>query len=142
MNKRILIVAGGVIVVALATILLYVFSSYYKPHRKVEQETAAKTVKATALFEEYSQDEEKANKNYLNQVIGVEGMVKEVKAEGEETILILDSGDEIFGVNCTIDATEKKENVRKLKTGEEVKLKGVCTGMTMDVVLIKCFITK
>jgi hypothetical protein len=40
----------------------------------------------------------------------------------------------MFGINCTME--EKDGNI---KEGDEVVLKGICTGYLTDVVLIRCY---
>ena len=135
--------ARNILLVVITIIVLtaiYGILLYNKPHRKIGDEVIASKVKAEQIFKEYTEDEGKANDVYLDKVIQVEGKIKEIKKDQENnTVLILDSGDEMFGINCTLDKSQA-EKAKKLQQGAMIKLKGLCTGMLMDVVLIKCFV--
>ncbi|MCU0438259.1 MAG: OB-fold putative lipoprotein [Raineya sp.] len=138
MKKRIIITSILAIVLAGALGVYYV---YNKPHRDVKGETAFVSVDAKQLFEEYSKNEAAANKKYLDKVIIVKGTVKEVilptDNKGGATI-VLESGDEMFGVSCGFDAKDSQNPA----VGSTITIKGACTGMTTDVVLNKCSIQK
>jgi hypothetical protein len=126
-----------ILFVVLALGVPYGIYLYNKPHRNIAQAKTDESIQAEVLFQKFSQNENQANQKYLDKVIEVEGKIKEIKQENKQVVLILESGDEMFGVNCTLD--EKASSiVSTLKVGNSIKLKGLCTGMTMDVVLIQC----
>jgi hypothetical protein len=127
----------GLILISILTAWLVYSKVYNKPHRQIAGEQAAYAVKSVALFGAYETDEEKADSLYNNKVIQVEGKVENIlQNEQGETTLVL-TGNELFGISCTM-ADSEKEKLKKIKTGSEVKLKGLCNGMLMDVVLVKC----
>ena len=43
------------------------------------------------------------------------------------------------GVSCEMQDTSGTENI---KAGDSVTIKGVCTGVLMDVVLVRCVLAK
>jgi tRNA_anti-like len=47
--------------------------------------------------------------------------------------VLLKTDDLMFGVNCTM------EDDAQVKTGEQISIKGICTGYLTDVVLIRCY---
>lgn len=106
----------------------------------MEKAEADMTLESTALFSAFEANEAEANEKYLDKVIKISGTVKEVNTDEEGNIsLTLESGNELFGVICQMDNLTKQEKT-DFKIGEQVTLKGICTGMLMDVVLVRCVV--
>lgn len=117
---------------------IYGYFQYNKEHRDIAAEEAVIAVGAVDLFEQYSNDELKANVKFLDKVIVVSGMVLEVAAEEGSEMLVLQANDDLFGVNVYFDQPQVIEDVR---VGDEVKVKGHCTGGDeMGVVIAHCTI--
>lgn len=115
-----------------------VFYLYNKPQRAVAGEAPALRLPAQELFDRYSEQENQANELYLDKVLEVTGTIGEISTgAGGETTLILKNERDMFGVSCTLDGSQGA-SVSQLRVGETVKVKGLCTGMLMDVVLIRC----
>lgn len=113
---------------------------YNKPHQNMERAKADVSIKATELFSAFESDESAANEKYLDKIIQVSGAVKEVSTDEEGNIsLTLESGSEMFGVICQMDNLTEHEKT-DFQPGEQVTLKGKCTGMLMDVVLVRCVV--
>ena len=114
--------------------LWYVFN---KPHRSVTTESTI-PVTASEIFAAYSADETKANALYLDKALSVTGDLAEVKKNQEgKTVLVLKTDDPIFGVTCTLS-----EDAADLQTGKSIKVKGICSGFTSDVVLRDCIVDR
>ena len=114
------------------------YLQYNKPHKYINKTSSDIKIGAAALFAEYSADETAADSKYLDKIVEVKGIVKEVSPDDEGNISItLDSGDELFGVICQLDNLSEQKKV-DFQAGEEVSFKGVCTGMLMDVLLVRC----
>ena len=113
---------------------------YNKPAAKTVRGTADYVVNAADLFAEFEQNEEAANQKFLNQVLQVNGRIADIGApDAQGVTLTLATNHALFGVSCQItDAAD----VASLKVGDQVQVKGLCTGMLMDVVLTKCSIEK
>ena len=111
------------------------FSAWYiflKPGRDIEQEMAIK-VKAGDMYNAYLGDEKAANLLYLDKAVVVSGKISEVKTNQQgQQVIILESGDPIFGIVCTM---AKPVTAAK---GDVLSIKGFCTGYTTDVVLRDC----
>ena len=113
---------------------------YNKPHQNMEKAEADMTLESTTLFSAFESNEAEANEKYLDKIIKISGTVKEVNTDEEGNIsLTLESGNELFGVICQMDNLTKQEKT-DFKIGEPVTLKGICTGMLMDVVLVRCVV--
>ena len=115
------------------------FYMYNKPAEKTITAKEEYTVEAAALFSEFSDNETQANTKYLNKVIAVKGKVLDITPNDSLGInLTLETGDEMFGVSCHIPEPGKDAP----KKGDVISVKGLCTGMLMDVVLVKCSINQ
>jgi len=111
---------------------------YNKPHRNMEKAAADLQVTATELFSEFETDESAANEKYLEKVVVVEGQVSDVSTSEEGNIsLTLQSGNDMFGIICQFDKLSEHART-EFAVGEMVTIKGICTGMLMDVVLVRC----
>jgi hypothetical protein len=127
--KKFLLIALPVIVLTGAGFGWY---QYNKPQQDVA-ELSAESVTATHLFKDFMANEMQANKAYLNKALKVSGKVLEVKQNQQAQLqVILDTGDPMFGIACTLDHPSKP-----IKSGDNVTIKGICTGYLNDVVLIK-----
>lgn len=134
------IVIAGVLIIAVAAIVaLYM---YNKPHKDIAGSEADVRMDAAVLFDEYAADEKAANAKYLDKVISVSGTVSSVNREdAEEPGLNLNTNDMMGMVTCQFlpDHAYELDNIQE---GDRVTVKGQCTGVLMDVVLIRCSIEK
>lgn len=125
----------------LPVLLLGLAAAYYvynKPHQNIENAHADLQVSASELFAEFEADETQANQKYLEKIVQVEGEIKDISTNDHGQVsLTLKSNSDMFGVICEMDdLTEHKRT--EFSVGETVSLKGICTGMLMDVVLVRC----
>ncbi len=111
---------------------------YNKPHQDIQGAKADYHMPAATLFEAFAADESAANAKYLDKVVEVTGKVISVsKTDDGLPSLTLDGGSDMFGVICQMDKFSEHGELG-FKEGEEVILRGICTGMLMDVVLVRC----
>ncbi|KAA9338923.1 OB-fold protein [Adhaeribacter soli] len=127
---------------ALALLLLLVglggWWQYNKPARDLNNEKADFSIPTTELYEQFTQNETTANQQYLDKTLQVQGVLKEIsRGEDGSLNLNLDAGSEMGGVTCEVPAANIPEGLA-LQVGQQVKVKGQCTGYLMDVVLVKC----
>lgn len=120
--------------------LLYGIYLYTKKQADVRVQTPVAEMTAAALVGDFSADETAAGKKYIDQAIVVKGKIAEIKTDtnGEATV-ILESGDPLSSVTCSF-YDDEMSSVQKLKVGQEVSIKGICTGKLADVILNKCSI--
>lgn len=136
MKSRILrLVLALIVVGAIAGIgtWLYVFKKADSnvASRKVDVEISAKD-----LVTSFETNETTANALFLDKVILVEGTIDSISEDSLGISINIKSPDEIAGVICTFSKGDaEKEN---FTLGHPVKVKGLCTGYLMDVVLNKC----
>jgi hypothetical protein len=127
------------IYLALAVVIiggLIAYKVYNKPHKDVAAITADYTLDAEELFNAFQENESKANEMYLDKILQVTGKVRKIEQSEEYTVLILESGDLMGGIRCEFAPGDLSG--AEISEGEEVTLKGICSGSLMDVVLVRC----
>lgn len=125
------------VVVVIFLIITAGLMTYHKPHKSIANVKPDYVTDAGLLFDEFTNQEQRANEKYLDKVIMVQGEIKDITTVADNRINItLETGDDIFGVSCTFEKTS--ERLFAFQPGEKVNIKGVCAGMLMDVVLINC----
>lgn len=131
MKKRtILVVVVLLALIAFASVYLYL----NQPHRSVRGEEGI-SVTADSLFLHFQKNETAANSLYLNNVLIVRGKIKSIEKNTEgKTVIVLETGDLMFGINCTLDGEFA------LQEGDEVGVRGICTGYLADVVITQAVI--
>ncbi len=116
-------------------------SQYFKPHKNINKASVDFSLSATKLYAEFENDESTAQQKYLDKIIEVSGKVASVSEnDSANTIITLESDHMLFGVQCELDAFSKSANKTLPEEGENLKLKGICSGMLSDVVLVRCII--
>jgi hypothetical protein len=131
------------LIILLLVILGLAAIGYYNWNRKTESLQNAKVdiaMPSVQLFAAFEQDEGAANKLYLNKVLEVKGVVREVHKEANGGVVITLEGSDMFGVICRMESGFKMEESDL--TGKVVAIKGMCTGMLMDVVMVQCVFSK
>ena len=115
------------------------YKMYNKPHINVAKKPVDINITANTLLANFSSDETKANTKYLDKIIAVKGMVTNVEFNGEKVAISLQTKEDFGSVVCYLVKDEVKKSAA-IKEGQEVILKGICTGFLIDVILVKCVI--
>ncbi len=111
---------------------------YNKPHEDIRRAEPDYTVSSQALFVAFQADEAAANAKYLDKIIEVSGTVVDIRTDEEGlTSVTLEGEGPLFGVICKMDA-QSEAGRTPFEIGQPATLKGLCTGMLMDVVLVRC----
>jgi hypothetical protein len=139
MKKRYRILLAAVAVVLLAVIgtWLYVFRTDRIDVSRVKPDY---TLDAGILYQEFEKGEAEATAKYAGKILEIKGAVESVEWNewGGASLVFVDP---MFGVTCTIDslqAVKQADEIKALKKGDTVKVKGRCDGMLTDVKLVKC----
>jgi preprotein translocase subunit YajC len=137
MNKK---YSGLILVLLLMVLAIGGYFQFNKPARNLTKEKADLSIQAPDLFKQFSENETAANQKYLDKVVQVKGILKNVSRAQDGTLnLTLDAGSEMGGITCEVPATNVPKGAN-LQTGSSITIKGQCTGFLMDVVLVKCVI--
>ncbi len=125
------------IAVALALYILV----YNKPHTDYERANPEWVISAEELYYSFIHDEVAANNMYTGTVVLVDGQVADVEQVDDLVIVSFIFEEGFFGgegVRCTM-LEGHHARALELLTGENVTIKGLCTGFTgSDVILEHC----
>ncbi len=130
--RKNILLGMGVVLISLIAIVYYQYNK-----RALEiADVAGESVSAGALLTAFGSNEVQANKKYLNQVLQVTGNVTEIKSGSNNTLqVLLDANDPMSTIACTMENFKQE-----VKAGQQITVKGICTGFLNDVVLIKCIL--
>lgn len=119
--------------------LAFGYYQYNKPHKNLSKSEASYQLTASDLYNEFETDETTANTKYLDKVIEVSGKIQGYTQNGEVKSISLESESGLFGVICELDGSVA--NIEEVyEKGMTIRLKGICTGMLSDVVLVRCIL--
>jgi hypothetical protein len=134
-RKNIIITLLVLILLALSIGAWYIFN---KPHRSLEQAELI-SVSADSLLASYMQNEKIANAKYFDKALAVNGEISELTTnQSGQSVIILKTQDPMAGVVCTLQEIPETG----LKIGQQVQVKGFCSGYISDVVLRDCQLIK
>jgi len=93
-------------------------------------------VTASSLVKAFENDETKASVTYINKILEVSGKIASVKpAENSVANISLVTESDLSSVICTFPAVNDPAIFR---VGDEITLRGECSGFLMDVLLNNC----
>ncbi len=124
-----LLVSGGVV--------WYIFTEKFKDTAEQKPDF---TVSAVDFLKEFQQNDTLANKKYIEKIVAVNGIVSEIEAADTTAnikFVDTDTGDYI------IFAFQQQHlaDAKKLKQGQQVSIKGSCSGGTYSEILGIKYIT-
>ena len=137
MRKRTIIFLS-VLVVALI-VAAYVYYEYNKPHRSLGHVDFS--LGANELLSEFEMDESVANGKFLDKVIEVKGVVKEIIGSDTARTILLGDAEAMSSVSCALTAATSGQ-VNEVHQGDSATIRGFCTGMLLDVQLVECEVVK
>ncbi|MBE7172147.1 MAG: hypothetical protein INR73_16285 [Williamsia sp.] len=131
-----------VLLLVIIGIFAYAYREYNRKPADLNDVQAEASVQASALVALYEKDEEKANKLYLGKAIDVSGTIAEINNQKDTSVNVLLGGkDDMHRVSCLLNPNQLDE-IKKVKAGDPISLRGICTGYLMDVELNRCVIVK
>jgi hypothetical protein len=97
-------------------------------------------ITASTLQKAFEDDETAASTMYINKILEVTGKIASVKpAENNVISISLVTESDFSAVICTFHAVG---DTSKFSTGDEITLRGECSGFLMDVLLNNCAVIK
>jgi starvation-inducible outer membrane lipoprotein len=110
------------------------FYMYNKPVQSLEKKKPDVEVSASQMIADYETDEKTANDKYLGKVVRVSGKVVDITTEAGKTKIHLESTNPMSMIICEME----EGGDAGLKTGDEARIKGLCSGYLSDVILVQC----
>ena len=124
-----------VLFIAVAGILAALIM-YNKKHPDTAKAKPDFVVTATALQKEFEDNEKTASARYINKILEVNGTIGSVTlADSAHLNISLKTGSDMSLVICTFPSNGHQAN---FVTGNEITLRGECSGFLMDVLLNNC----
>lgn len=118
----------------------YGYYLFHKPHQSVSDLSPAFTLQSQMLVNSFEKDENAANKLYLGKIIEVSGIVSEKSKDEKGKLNITLQGADMAGIGCVFEQASQTK-AATLAEGQKVTIKGICTGILLDVVLVDCVVT-
>ncbi len=94
----------------------------------------------TSFLQEYESDETASDAKYLGKIVEVKGKIDNVRTDENGQVKIsFESDNPMATVLAEMDQAEK-DKALKLTKGNEVTIRGKCTGKLSDIVCVNCVI--
>ena len=138
-NNKFRIISGIFIFVIISLFLL--LKSYNKPHKDIRTSKADLTLNAEYLLNQFLEDEDAASKKYADNIILLKGEVFEISTHDGNSVITLKNQYSDASIICQL-IPEDNINALKLKKGQNVTIKGICSGFLLDVIMVRCIIVK
>lgn len=106
----------------------------------VRKESADFEISAKELVHKFETNEDSANMLYLDKIVVVEGTVNNISEQEDVITVYLKENEDLAGVLCSFHPSSI--NIQSLRIGNNIKVKGICSGYLLDVVLNKCSIVE
>ncbi|MEM8928837.1 MAG: hypothetical protein AAGC45_11580 [Bacteroidota bacterium] len=135
-NKK----AGFILVCAAVITLISIWALCYidKSPEKITPDTRVEVkISSADLLASFIEDESKANSDFVERVIQVKGVVKEVTFLNNRYTVLLQGQGEYACLICDMDEDEVGQ-INEVTIGDTITLKGVCKGFLMDAILLNC----
>ena len=121
--------------IALSAILAAIYM-YNLKHTDMAKAKPDFLISASALQKAFELDEIAASKKYINKILEVSGKITSVKPADKNVVSIsLLTESDISSVICTFPAIS---DPAKFTNGNEITLRGECSGFLMDVLMNNC----
>jgi len=138
--KKIIWFALAVVLIGIIIGIFMWLYAFRKADISVASKKADIEIRATDLLKNFSDNEEVANKTYLDKIVLVSGLIDKITEDSTSVSIYLKNPQDMAGVMCGFDKSAIDKSA--LKSGDEIRIKGICTGYLMDVVLNKCAVEK
>ncbi|MGI9549907.1 MAG: OB-fold protein [Aurantibacter sp.] len=137
-KKSLVLVFLMVIILGLALAIYY----YNKPHVDVKQSEAAYVLTAHNLISAYMQNETETDQKYSEHVLQVKGAIFEISTLKGNAVITLKDENLESSIICHMMPEENMSVLRKLQKGQDIEIKGICTGYLLDVIMVRCTLVK
>ncbi len=134
--KKKIILSLSIIIIAGVSYGIYLFNM---PRQSVSKEAPDFQLESAAIVSEYEKDENSANQKFNGKVVEVTGIVAEKSKDEQGKLNVILQGEDIAGIGCVFEPAAQLK-AATLAEGQEVKIKGICTGILMDVVMVDCVV--
>lgn len=132
-NFKILLI--GLILIIIS--LFFIINLYNKPFIDIKKSNPELEITAQEILNDYRADENSANEKYVDNLIQIKGEIADISFAKGISIITLKDTSGLSSIICQM-LPEDNLNVLKLKKGNQVLIKGICTGYLIDVMMVRC----
>ena len=152
MKRKYILIASGLLALAIIISGITFITSrefrekslniIFRPQKSLAGKQPDYRFEADYFYNLYQGSEAEADSIFIDRVIEVTGIIAGVVRENDGKVLVLLRDKFSFaGINCSMDERFINESVI-LKAGNAITIKGVCAGMLIDVVLMRCVVSE
>lgn len=98
-------------------------------------------ISSKKLTSSFLENEDKANSQYVEKIVEIEGIVKNITFFNNRYTVLLHGETNYSCVMCDMQPDQYNQ-IEKLHVGQSITLKGVCKGFLMDAIVLNCIILK
>jgi hypothetical protein len=118
--------------------ILYALYMFNMKHPDTASAKPDFVITSTILQKEFEDNEKEASAKFINKILEVTGIINSITpADSNHLNISLKTGSDLSSVICTFSP---RPDASKFYTGEEITLRGECSGFLMDVLLNNCSI--
>lgn len=135
MRNRILVLF--LILAALAGAFAYYL--YSKPLADLNSSIPDFIMSADELLNTFEENEDEANSKYLDKIVQISGTIEKIEKSNNGNSVLLDAGSMMGYISFEMHIDQ---DLSKFAEGDEITLRGVCSGYLMDVVLNRAVVVE
>ena len=138
-SKKNIAIISVLIVLSAAT---YLYKEYYRKPADITNVQPVAKINVAVIVDQYQRDEAKANQQYLNKPIQVQGDITEIINQQDTLInVFIGNTNSVHNVSCLLDKRHFSA-IKKYATGQQITIRGICTCFLLDVELNRCVIVQ
>ncbi|AXT20083.1 hypothetical protein D7030_02900 [Flavobacteriaceae bacterium AU392] len=141
MSRKSKIQALSIVFVLIIIVCVYLGIKLYNAPSAIDVNTVKteQSISSNKLIALFATNENYANTTYVEKVITVKGVVKDVTYLNDRYTVILQGNNKFSQIICDMSLSDS-EKIKKLRTGQQVNIKGICKGYLLDVIMLNCIL--
>lgn len=133
-KKYIYLIVAGLALGSVAT--WYGMSEFERKPENAGDRASDFTLTADQLQKEFEANEEAATKKYTDKALEITGTISGIATNEKSTDISLKTPDDMTSITIQV-LPQEKTKAAKYEEGDQIRLKGICTGKLMDIELNK-----
>ncbi len=117
----------------------FYFGYYKSSYKNIGNISAEVEISSSELVSSFMVNEKHANSIYRGKIIEVVGVIKEITFVNDRNTILLRGDNTYSSVLCDMKLNQTEE-IKKLRKGQKIKIKGVCKGFLKDAILLHCML--
>jgi len=122
----------------ITTAIIYGYTEYNRRPADLLSVDSRISITDSSLVRMYVNDEARANELYLGKAMDVTGTISEIHNQGDTLVnVMLGKPGNLHRVSCLLN-NQHLDHIKTFNHGDQVTLRGICTGYLIDVELNRC----